>query len=57
MRICTSESCESWFMSRVTTVQIGKVSSFLWEFRRVFFERLWGGGMVAYGAWSACLGL
>ena len=56
MRICTSESCE-WLMSRVTTVQIGKMSSFLWEFRRVFFEHLWGGRMVAYGAWSACLDL
>ena len=56
MRICTSESCE-WLMSRVTTVQIGKMSSFLWECRRVFFEHLWGGRMVAYGAWSACLDL
>ena len=43
MRTCTLESSELWLISGVTTVEIGKLSSALREFRRVFFECLWGG--------------
>ena len=43
MHICALESSESWLISGVTTVEIGKLFSVLREFRRVFFERLWGG--------------
>jgi len=54
MKTCTLESSESWLISGVTTVEIGKLSSVLREFRRVIFERLWGG---AHGGLRSAEGL